>query len=204
MHGECVKMTALRRDRPVRVAAPGREVVGADHRRAPLDLAEPADVVRRREIRDRPVLVVRCETGHAPHFAERALVQQEIDALAAGQLAARPLAHDSGVARPRRQPAVRQLLHGRHLTKLGSPGVLVTGRGSRDGRALVRRNHGNDLPRLDTIPHFERLERREDPSTGCRHQGSIFIALTTSSASPAATRSPSRTRTSETNPPWNS
>src|SRR5690606_1569996 len=108
--GELVEVEALGADGPVRVAAAGGEVVGAHDGEAAVDLAPAADVVGRGEGGDPAVLVVGGEAGHAAHLADRALVEEQVDALAAGQLAPAALADDAGVLRARGQPGVGQAL----------------------------------------------------------------------------------------------
>ena len=90
-------MAALLADGAVCVAAPGSEVVGADDGGAALDPAPSADVVRRREVDDRAAVVIGGETGDAADLVEAALVQQQVDALPAGQLAAAALPHDAAL-----------------------------------------------------------------------------------------------------------
>ncbi len=130
-HGErqAVEIAALGPDRAVGVAAAGGEVVGADDGGAPLDLAPAADVVGRREVGDGAVLVVGGEAGQAAHLAEAAGIEQQVDALAAGQLAAVALADDAGILGAGGEAGVGDVLQGRDLGHHRGPAVLAVGAG---------------------------------------------------------------------------
>jgi len=81
------------------MAAARGEVVGADHAWPPLDPAPAADMVGRGEVGDAALLVIAGEPGQAADLAEAAVVEQKIDPLAAGELAAITLTHHAGIGR---------------------------------------------------------------------------------------------------------
>ncbi len=83
-----VEIQALGTDGTVGVAAPRGEVVGAHHRGAALDLAPAAHVVGRGESRDAPVVRRRRRIRRRCPPRGTSRVQQQVDALPAGQLAA--------------------------------------------------------------------------------------------------------------------
>ena len=153
--------------------APGGEVVGAYDRAATLDLAPAADVIGRREIGDRAVLVVGGEPGDAAHFPERAFVEQEVDALAAGELAAAALPNDAGVFGSRRESLVGQGLHRADVAQQGRPGLIVIVRGDALG-TFGRRDHGEHLARLDVVA---RLQRLRGGKRACARRGDLGFHL---------------------------
>ena len=65
----------LRADGTVRVPTAGREVIGADDRRATVEPAPTPDVVGGREVHGVAVFVIGGEASDTAHFTERALVQ---------------------------------------------------------------------------------------------------------------------------------
>ena len=170
---QAVEVTALGGDRAVGVAAARGEVVGADHRGAPVDLAPSTDHVGRREIRDLARLVVRREAGHAAHLAERAFVQQQPDPFAARQLPAATLAHDARVVRAGRKPLVGEPLHRRHVLQHRRPSfhVVLCGPGRRFGfRCVAGSQHHQHLAGGHAVAgmqgqrgtHRSRARRRDD------------------------------------------
>ena len=126
-------------------------------------------MVRRRESGHGAVLVVGGEPGDAAHFAERARVEEQFDALPAGQLAAAALAHHTRVLRPRREPFEGQAAHGGHVLQQRRPRL--------PRRCLRRVRPGpvrgceqrHDLSRRDRVARPEWLQRRDDAVAGRAH-----------------------------------
>ena len=87
-----VEMGALAADRAVGMAAARGEIVSAYHGRPALDFAPAADMVGGREACDSSIVVIVREAREAADLAKAAGVEQQIDSLAAGQLAAIALA----------------------------------------------------------------------------------------------------------------
>ena len=99
-----------------RPAADG-EVVGLDHRAAPVDAALADDRVGRQEARQLARVVVLALAGEAPGLVEAAGIEQALDALAHGELAGGVLARDAlGPAH-----LARELLAAAQLVELGLP-----------------------------------------------------------------------------------
>src|SRR5262245_14095250 len=99
-----------------------REVVGADDGGATGDPPPTSDVVRRREVGDATFVVVGGEPGDAADFAEGSRVEQQIDALAAAELAAAALPHHAGVLGVGCEAGVRHALQGGDLVESRGPG----------------------------------------------------------------------------------
>ena len=144
----------------------------------------------------RAVVVVRGEAGDAADLAERALVEQQRDALAAGELAAAALADDAGVLRAGREARVRDALQRARSRRAPAPTVSRRARAARQPsrpRRRRRRITATHLAGDDASPAARSLQRRRPtPAHGATTAVSIFIALMTSRVSPAATTSPSR------------
>ena len=163
-------MAAFLADGAVRVAAAGGEVVGADDGGAALDPAPSADMVRRREVDDRAAVVIGGETGDAADLVEAALVQRQVDALPAGQLAAAALPDDAALLGSGRQALVRQGLHRGHVLEHRRPRVLgFVGPGSR--HAFGRCDGRHDLARLHRVARLQRLEGGHPAVAGRRYGG---------------------------------
>ena len=151
------------------MAAPGGEVVGADHCPATLDLAPAADVVGWCEVGDRAVLVVGGETGDAADFPERALVEQAVDALAAGELAATALPDDAGILRPWRESLVGQGLHRRDIAQQRCPRLtLICGHAL---GTLGRRDYGEHLAGLHVVAGLQWLRSGDGARARCGDLG---------------------------------
>ena len=114
------------------MAAARGEVVGADDAGPGVDAALAADMAGRREFGDVARLVERGEAREAADLAKAAGIQQDVDPLAAGELAAVALADHAGLARAGRQPLVGDRLQGGDLVQHRCP-------------AFVRR-HGRKRP----------------------------------------------------------
>src|SRR5262249_45758085 len=138
---------ALGPDRAVGVAAAGGEVVGADDRLPSLDLAPAANVVGRGEVSDAALVVVGGEAGDAAHLAEAARIEQQVDALAAGELAAVALAHDAGIGRSRREASVGEVLQGAYFGQRRAPTVVAVN--AMGAGAFPGRDGRHDLPGRD-------------------------------------------------------
>ncbi len=185
-------MSALGADRAVRMTSARREVVGADHGRATGDLAPAADVVRRRERGDVALLVVGGEPGDAPNLAERALVEQQGDTLAARELAPAALADHPASVEPGANRDSAKCCSVPTSSRTPPPGLVADPR-RRGGAALgvvvggCDRNH--DLPGRHHVADAQGLHGG-DPSRARRVTSvSIFIALMTSNVSPAVDES---------------
>ena len=149
----------------------------------------------------RPVVVVGGEAGDAADLAERALVEQEVDALAAGELAPAALAHDAGVGRAGRQARVGEALEGGDVVEHRRPRLArAPARRPRPGRRRPGAMTATTCPAATASPG-QRPGAPTTPAHGAVTTVSIFIALMTSRASPAATSvAGSATRTSTTAP----
>jgi hypothetical protein len=115
--GQALRVDLLLRDGGVGGAAPHGEVVAAHHHSTAVDAARADHAVGRQEAGQRAVLV-RGESGQAAVLLEGARIQQQLHALAHGQLAGVALSGDAlRAAHP-----LRQLLAAAHLVQLGLPG----------------------------------------------------------------------------------
>ena len=135
------RWTALAPDRAVGMAAARGEIVGADDGRAAVDLAPAADVVGGGEAGDPSILVVVREAREAADLAKAAGVEQQVDPLAAGQLAAIALADHARIVRIGREAAMGDRLQRLHVGKQRRPGVvaIVARRGWLHRRAWLER-----------------------------------------------------------------
>ena len=98
-------------------SAADREVVGLDHRAAPVDAALADDHVGRQEARQLARVVVLALARQRAGLVEAAVVEQALDALAHGELAGGVLARDAlGPAH-----LARELLAAAQLVELGLP-----------------------------------------------------------------------------------
>src|SRR5882672_381086 len=131
------------------------EIVGAHHNGSSVDLAPATDMVGGREAGDPSILVVVREACEAADLAKAASVEQQIDSLPAGQLAARALANHARIYRIRREAVMGDRLQSLHVGEHWRPSVVaiamrqgcVTFALSRSNRGdnLAGRNNGADL-----------------------------------------------------------
>ena len=166
-----VEITRLLADRAVGMAAARGEVVGADDAGAALEAALAADMAGRREFGDVAVVVERGEARQAADLAEAAGIEQNVDALAAGELAAVALAHHAGIGRAGRQPPVGDRLQGRDLLEHRGPAVVRRHRRRGPGGAGRRLEDGQDLPALDRVADGERRQGLDRAGAGCGDRG---------------------------------
>src|SRR5438045_7527012 len=117
-------MRALPADGAVGMPTARGEIIGAYHDRASDDLTPSADVVGGCEARDATLLIIFCETCEAADLAKAAGIEEQIDPLSTGQLAAVALADDSGINRVGREAAMRDILQRLNVGQHGSRGVL--------------------------------------------------------------------------------
>src|ERR1700720_2742969 len=101
------------------------EIIRAHHHRPAVDLAPATDMVGGREARDLSIFVVVCETCEAPDLAKAAGVEQQIDSLPAGQLAARALANHARIGRIRREAVMGDRLQSLHVGEHWRPSVVA-------------------------------------------------------------------------------
>src|SRR5579872_5919700 len=94
-----IEMRGLAADRAVGMPTARGEIVGAYDDRAARDLAPSSHVVGGREAGHAPFVVVIRKSSETADLAKAARVEQHVDALAAGQLAAMALAHDARIVR---------------------------------------------------------------------------------------------------------
>ena len=144
-------MSALAADRAVGMAAARSEIVGAYHDRAAVDLAPSADVVGRREAGDASIFVIIGETRETADLAKAAGIEEQIDSLPAGQLAARradgPRPDPSNRVRSGRCAICLQCLH---VGEQRRPGVVaIAARRGCVAVALDGRDRGDDLAGRD-------------------------------------------------------
>src|SRR5271170_493252 len=165
-------MSGLAADGAVGMPAARGEIVGAYHGGPAGNLAPSANMVGGREARDAALVVIVRKAREAADFAKAAGVEQHVNAFAAGQLAARALAHDPRVLRIGREAAMRDRLQGLHLGQQGSPGLLAiaTGRGS-VGCARGWSDGGNDLPGRDIGADLSWADATDDAGAGRRDRG---------------------------------
>ena len=182
------------------MAAARGEVVGADDAGTALDAALAADMACRRELGDVAVLVERGKARQAADLAEAAGIEQPVDALAAGELAAVALAHHAGIGRAGRQPLVGDRLQGRDLVEHRRPAFVRRCRGT----VLVAPAAGLITARIwlpsTASPTDSDANVATMPEQGAATEVSIFMALTTNSRSPAFTSAPSRALMSTIDP----
>ena len=169
-----VEIARLLADRAVGMAAARGEVVGADDAGAALDAALAADMAGRREFGDVAASSKRREARQAADLAEAAGIEQSVDALAAGELAAVALAHHAGIGRAGRQPLVGDRLQGRDLVQHRCP-ALVRRHGRRGpGGAGRRLDDGEDLPALDRVADGQRRQGLDHAGAG-RGDGGLHL-----------------------------
>ena len=168
---ELVEIARLVADRAVGVAAARGEVVGADDAGTALDAALAADMACRRELGDVAVLVERGEARQAADLAEAAGIEQPVDALAAGELAAVALAHHAGIGRAGRQALVGDRLQGRDLVEHRRPAFVRRHRRNGLGGAGRRLDHREDLAAVDGVAHRQRRQRGDGAGAGRRDGG---------------------------------
>src|ERR1700719_1390649 len=118
-------MSALSTDCAVGMTTARGEIVGAHHDCSAVDLAPATDMVGGREARDPSILVVVREACEAADLAKAARVEQQINSLPAGQLAARALADHARIGRPRREAVTCDRLQCLHVSEHWRPGVLA-------------------------------------------------------------------------------
>ena len=170
---KAIQVAAFRPDRAVRMAAAGGEVVGADDRRAAVNLPPAADVVRGREIGDAPFVVVGREARHAADLSERAVIKQQFDALAAGELATASLAHHTRIERAGGEPRMGDALERGDLVEDRRP-RLVGGEHLGPGGAGLdggRREHNEALPGYHVRTGGNQGQRFYNARTRRQHHG---------------------------------
>ena len=128
-------------------------------------------MARRRELGDVAVLVVRREAREAADLAEGAGIEQHVDALAAGELAAVALAHHAGIVRAGREALVGDRLQGRDLGQHRRPAFVCRHRRDGLGGAGRRLDHGEDLAAIDGVAHRQRRQRGDGAGAGRRDGG---------------------------------
>ena len=168
-------MRALAADRAVGMPAARGEIVGAYHDRPAVNLAPAADMVGGREARDPSIFVIVREAREAADLAKAAGVEQQIDSLAAGQLAARALADHARIGRLRREAAMRDRLQRLHVGEHWRPGIVAIAawRGCVTV-ALSRSDRGDDLARRDNGADLGGPDRGHDAGAGCGDRGFHF------------------------------
>ncbi len=188
-HRQPVEVEALRADRAVGVAAARREVVGAHDRGAALDRAPAADVIGRREVGDGALVVVGGEAGDAAR-PRGTMPSSRSSAMRSRQVSLPRLRWRTtpGSSEPGARRACAMRLQGRDLVEDRRP---ATGARGGTGEPPCRRAVGR---RERRPPPGRRRPRRParvagsaatTPAHGATTAVSIFIALTTSSVSPA-------------------
>src|SRR5215468_4686554 len=90
------------------------KIVGAHYGCASCDFAPSSHMIGGREAGNTSILVIVRESREAANFAKGSSVEQQVDARAAGQLAARPLADHARIFRIGREPLVRDRLQRLH------------------------------------------------------------------------------------------
>ena len=169
---QLVQITALAADGAVRMSAPRGKVVRADNGRASVDLSPAADVVGGREGRDPAVLVIRGEAGKTAHLTERVFIQQQGDAVPAGQFTARTLSDDAGVIGTGCEAGMCQLLQGFDFVEHRRPGLIDISFSEIARRiARIRRDLGHDLSRHDFVSHPHGLYRSDRARAWRRDRG---------------------------------
>src|SRR5271170_884491 len=121
-----------------------------------------------REAGDPSILVVVREACEAADFAKAACVEQQIDSLPAGQLAARALTNHARIGRTRREAVMRDLLQRLHVGEHWRPGVVTIAAWRGCGTvALGRSDRGDNLTGSDNSAELGRPDRGHDTGTGC-------------------------------------
>ena len=166
---EAIQVAALGADGAVGVTAAGGEVVGADDGAAAVDLAPAANVIGRREGGYRALLVVGGETSDAADLAEGAGIEEQIDALPAGVLAAAALTHHAGIFGPGGQALERQPAHGGDVVEQRRPRRLFGCRLARRARGRIQHRH--HLARGHAVADVERLRLGHHAGARGRHLG---------------------------------
>src|SRR5271170_3147204 len=161
-------MRALAANRAVGMATARGETGGAYHDRPAIDLAPATDMVGGREARDPSILIIVREACEAADFAKAARVEDQIDSLTAGQLAARALAHHSRIGRTRCETVMRDLLQRLHVGEHSRPGIVAIAawRGC-STVALSRSDRGDDLAGRDDGAELGGPYRGHYAGTGC-------------------------------------
>src|ERR1700689_764552 len=161
-------MRALAAIRAVGMTAARGEVVGAHHDRAAVDLAPATDMVGGREAGDPSILIIVREAGEAADFAKDAGVEDQIDSLPAGQLAARALPNHARIGRTLREAMMRDLLQRLHIGEHRRPGVVtVAARRGCGTVALSRSDRGDNLASRDDGADLGWPYLGQDAGTGC-------------------------------------
>ena len=147
-----------------------------------------------------PVVVEAREAREAADLAEAAGIEQQVDALAAGELAAVALAHHAGIVRAGRQPLVGDRLQGRDLVQHRRPAFVAVTVGAARAAPAAGLMTARICPPSTVSPTASGASVSTTPAQGAVTAVSIFMALTTISRSPAFTWPPSRTLMSTTEP----
>src|SRR5262249_22351712 len=101
------------------------KIVGAHYGCAPRDFAPSSHMIGGCEAGDTSILVIVRESCEAANLAKGPSVEQQVDARAAGQFAARPLADHAPIFRIGRETLVRDRLQRLHLGQHWSPGIIA-------------------------------------------------------------------------------
>ena len=166
LDGQAIEVHALGPDGAVGVAPAGGEVVGAHHHGPGGDGAPAPDVVGGGERRHPAFVVVRREPGDAADLAEGSLVEEQGDALPAGQLAPAALPYHAGFIGSRRQPVGASCCRSRMSRSTSSQGSAAVRRPGGRGPVLVRVDHRQDVAGGQLRARLERLERGDHPGAG--------------------------------------
>src|SRR5579862_2511878 len=168
-------MSALSANCAVGMPTARGEIVRAHHDRPAVDLAPSTDMVGGCEARDLSIFIVVCEAREAPDLAKAAGVEQQIDSLPAGQLAARALAYHARIGRPRREAVMGDRLQRLHVGEHWRPGIVAIAawRGCVTV-VLGRSDRGDDLASRDDGADLGGPDRGNDAGTRCVDRGFYF------------------------------
>ena len=144
-------------------------------------------MVGRGEIGDRAVFVVGGEAGQAADFAKAPLIEQQVDPLAAGELAAGALANDTRVGGIWREAATGDVLQGFDLGQQGGPGGLA--RPAPGNWRIARLGRSMRISRIEATGTAAPI-RVTHPAQGAVISVSIFIVLMIISVPPTSTCAP--------------